>query len=124
MQTHKRIIVSTFALAGVVGWFVVRSVLDTVWGVARLPIKADWAIEPPDIAGIAAGIAVFVLLFYNQKANTFLDEVVGELSKVTWPPRKETVLSAGVVSVMVAICALILFTFDTLWGSVVKLLYQ
>ncbi|MBI2975236.1 MAG: preprotein translocase subunit SecE, partial [Deltaproteobacteria bacterium] len=47
-----------------------------------------------------------------------------ELAKVTWPPKKETLLSTAVIAIMVAICSMIIFGFDTLWGTVVKLLYQ
>ncbi|OGQ06854.1 MAG: preprotein translocase subunit SecE [Deltaproteobacteria bacterium RIFCSPLOWO2_12_FULL_40_28] len=57
-----------------------------------------------------------------MKISAFVNDVVVELGKVTWPQRKETVLSAVVVIVMVGIASVFLFTFDTLWGSLVQVL--
>ncbi|PIR20484.1 MAG: preprotein translocase subunit SecE [Deltaproteobacteria bacterium CG11_big_fil_rev_8_21_14_0_20_47_16] len=51
-----------------------------------------------------------------------MNEVAQELSKVTWPPRKETVVSAGVIAVLVGIVSLILVGFDTLWQKLVGLI--
>lgn len=70
------------------------------------------------------GLGTFFILLKSAKVNSFTNEVITELGKVTWPNRKETVLSTGVVSVLVGICAMILFGFDVLWGAVVKVFYQ
>lgn len=92
--------------------------LDFVWDISRLPLMEDWPVPPVAVISflIAAGTALVVRR--NEKANLFLNEVAGELNKVTWPARKETVLSTGVVIVMVGICSLILFMFDFLWGTI------
>ncbi len=49
-----------------------------------------------------------------------MHEVVLELSKVTWPLPRETVTSAAVVVVMVAIASAILSLFDSLWGTLTQ----
>lgn len=108
---------------GVVVWLFVKHIADTVWGVARLPVPQSWPMTPADLIALVAAVTVFIILKKNQKVNSFVGEVVVELEKVTWPPKKETLLSSVVVSVMVAICAVILFAFDTMWGTLVKLLY-
>ncbi len=52
-----------------------------------------------------------------KKVSEFGLEVIVELSKVTWPTRKETVVSTGVIVVMVAIAAVLMFGIDALWGT-------
>jgi preprotein translocase subunit SecE len=42
----------------------------------------------------------------------FLKQVRQELSKVTWSSRKETVVSTGMVLIMVAIASLFFFVVD------------
>ncbi len=46
------------------------------------------------------------------KPATFISEVRQEVSKVTWPSRKETMVTTGMVFVMVALVALFFFLVD------------
>jgi preprotein translocase subunit SecE len=124
MEKNRRIALAAFVGLGVVVWLFVRHIMDTVWGVARLPVPQSWPLTPADVIALVSAVAVFVILRRNNKVTSFVDEVIVELEKVTWPPKKETLLSTVVVAVMVAISAALLFGFDTLWGTLVKLLYQ
>jgi preprotein translocase subunit SecE len=47
---------------------------------------------------------------------TFLQQVRAETSKVTWPTRRETVISTLMVIVMVIIVALFFFAVDQFLG--------
>ncbi len=47
----------------------------------------------------------------------FIRQVRQEVSKVTWPNRRETVTSAGMVFVMVILAALFFFMVDVIVGS-------
>lgn len=123
MQNNKRYVTISFAFAGFLTWLFCRHLFGMMWDVLRLPIL-DWPILPPDVIGAIAGIVVFAAFQKSQRISTFMNEVVSELAKVTWPPRKETILSTGVIGVVVAICAVILFGFDTLWGTIVHYLYK
>jgi preprotein translocase subunit SecE len=53
-----------------------------------------------------------------SKSNplTFLQQVRSETSKVTWPSRRETVISTVMVLVMVVFAALFFFATDQLIG--------
>lgn len=124
MQRNKKTVSIIYLACGFIAWLLFREITSTIWVVARLPLPADWVVSPSDLIAAAVGIATFVVLLRSEKVNTFVNEVITELSKVTWPNRKETVLSTGVVSVLVAICSLILFGFDMLWGAMVRILYQ
>ncbi len=52
----------------------------------------------------------------------FIREVRREVSKVTWPSRKETTVSTGMVFVMVFVAALFFFLIDQILSNVVKLI--
>jgi preprotein translocase subunit SecE len=53
----------------------------------------------------------------------FFKQVRQETSKVTWPTRKETVISTIMVFVMVIIAALFFFVVDQILSSGVKLVF-
>lgn len=53
----------------------------------------------------------------------FLREVRSEVSKVTWPSRKETAVTTGLVFLMVAIAAIFFFTIDQVIGVAVRMLF-
>ena len=56
----------------------------------------------------------------HGRLRTFLREVRIEMSKVTWPPRKELITSTGVVIVAVIIAAVYIGVFDFRWNLVVQ----
>ncbi len=47
---------------------------------------------------------------------TFLQQVRSEVSKVTWPSRRETLISTAMVFVMVLIAALFFLAVDQILG--------
>jgi preprotein translocase SecE subunit len=124
MQRSKKAVSLIYLACGFVVWMLSREMFASIWVIARLPMPADWMVSPVDMLAVAMGIVTFIVLLKNQRVNTFTNEVLTETGKVTWPNRKETVLSTGVVSVLVGICAVILFGFDMLWGAIVRVFYQ
>lgn len=84
--------------------------------------------DEPDstlVTGTAAvlGILTGYLLYRHPKVKPLADEVAGELSKVTWPSRRETWYSTGVVIVTSIIAAIYLGVFDSLWSAFTDLIY-
>jgi len=53
----------------------------------------------------------------------FLREVRTEGSKVTWPTRRETMISTGMVFVMVILAAIFFFVVDEVMSFGVKLIF-
>ncbi len=51
----------------------------------------------------------------------YIREIRREVSKVTWPSRKETTVSTGMVFLMVFVAALFFFLVDQVLSNVVKL---
>jgi len=123
MQNTKKWIQISYLFVAAITWIFFYHLVDTLWDLLELPLPIDWFVSPAQIAAFITAIIMFIVLQRNAKINQFSGEVASELSKVTWPEKKETVMSTGVISVMVAICALILFAFDSLWGSIIKIIY-
>lgn len=67
-------------------------------------------------AGAAViGVLAFLILNRSERANTFMNEVVAELSKVTWPTQNETVKATIAVLIAVVIAGIVLWIVDTIW---------
>ena len=124
MQRNKKAVSVIFLACGTVTGFLFSELLASLWILAHLPQPADWIVVPSDAIAAVIGIATFVILTKSSKVVAFTNEVITELAKVIWPNPKETVMSTGVVSVLVGLCAMILFGFVVLWGAVVKIFYQ
>jgi len=56
----------------------------------------------------------------HGRVRTFLREVRIEMSKVTWPPRKELVTATGVVIVAVVIAGVYIGVFDFIWNVIMR----
>ena len=56
-----------------------------------------------------------------QKITTFLESVKIELGKVTWPTRKETVATTGVVVLIVFLISLYLGACDIILSKLMRL---
>lgn len=57
-----------------------------------------------------------------QRIAPFLQEVKGELKKVVWPPRKQVMVSTGVVLILVTIAAIFLGFVDWVLAGLVRLI--
>jgi len=77
----------------------------------------DWIVR---LLSIGAGALLFFLLLRNTKSNTFMGEVVLELSRVTWPTQKETTSATFIVIIMVLICGAVLGFLDYLWTKLIQ----
>ncbi|MBS0642946.1 MAG: preprotein translocase subunit SecE [Acetobacteraceae bacterium] len=54
----------------------------------------------------------------------FVREVRTEMARVTWPSRKETLVTTGLVFAMASIAALFFFVVDQIIGLGVRALFQ
>lgn len=117
MNPNKKYLDIALAVLALIVWAMFRQLLGFGWDLLRLPIYEALPVGLPDIIAFALAIVTFVVLKRNEKVNEFGLEVIVELSKVTWPTRKETVVSTGVIIVMVAIASMLMFGIDALWGT-------
>ena len=73
------------------------------------------------LIALVAGATTFGVLVRNRKALSFTDEVIGELTKVTWPTREETVRASVTVVVVTAFTATLLASYDYIWKNLADL---
>jgi len=122
MTQKKWLDLSIFALA-VFLFFALKTGLNFVWEVAALPTPGFFEGFPfslPDVIVFIIMVVAVVWVRSLSSVQTFGQEVILELSKVTWPERKETMLGTGVVLVMLSIASVLLFLMDSLWGTLTK----
>jgi len=62
----------------------------------------------------------------NKKTNPaqFVRQVRQELSKVTWPEKKDTFISSAVVIVLIILFSLFFLLTDQIWSFVIKKIIQ
>ena len=110
-----------FAFVAIAGltFFIGDKLISFVWSYFDTP-------QDLVVSGAAAilGILTGYLLYRHPKVRPLADEVAGELSKVTWPSRRETWYSTIVVIVTSIIAAVYLGLFDTLWSAFTDLIYS
>ena len=58
----------------------------------------------------------------NTNPFTFLQQVRSETAKVTWPTRRETMISTMMVFIMAGVAAIFFFAADWLMGWLISLL--
>jgi len=100
-----------FACAGLLAAYLLSLTIEWVWGYFG---------HPSDLIcnGLGLGVGVIGALICLKSPTLFggVAAVFEELEKVTWPSRKETSSATVVVMVTVAVAAVILSVFDSLWS--------
>lgn len=120
MNRYRKYIDLGLVLAVLAFAFLFRQMLDQVWDIFRLPLVEDWPVQIPTLIAVGVGGLLYFVLRSQPRVMGFLEDVASELSKVAWPNVQETVASTGVIVVMVGLASLIMFVFDTLWGTLTR----
>ena len=74
------------------------------------------------LAGIGVGVAVAYTSDQGKEFYVFAQEAWAESGCVSWPTRKETLQTTGIVFVFVVIMALFLFSVDATLAWTVKMM--
>lgn len=113
------------ACAIALAWFLIKA-STAIWTI--LADSVDAVPEPNATAiAVGAGLLAFtsaVAAYRSKKVHTFVVEVCVELSKVSWPTRKETWSQTIVVLVVSVIAAIILGVYDAVWSHITDLIYN
>ena len=115
---HPRYVVLIFAVGGLVAALSTKSAsvsLFEQYGIADMRILS--VIETSSLIAIALGLLVFVTLLRVRQAVSYVDEVVDEVSKVTWPTREETLKAATTVIGTTVFVAVLIGMYDFLWKA-------
>lgn len=74
------------------------------------------------MAGSAVvGLVLFLGFYKSQLVNGFMNEVVAEVSKVTWPTQNETFKATIAVLIAVTIAGVVFWTVDNIWVYLISL---
>jgi preprotein translocase subunit SecE len=118
-QYQKWVTVSYLAVSVLLGYIVFALAFKIV-GMYDLEARvrnAELLIR--GVSVVAAGI-LFAALYFNDTANQFMNEVIVELVRVTWPTSKETYSATLIVMVMVLVSGLVLGLLDQFWTLLMK----
>jgi len=113
------------ACAIALAWFLIKA-STAIWTI--LADNVD-AVPEPNATAIAVGAGLLAFIsavagYRSKKVHTFVVEVCVELSKVSWPTRKETWSQTIVVLVVSIIAAIILGVYDAVWSHITDLIYN
>jgi preprotein translocase subunit SecE len=118
-EHQKWVNISYLAVAGLLGYLVFA-------GAGKIVGAYDLEAQVKNIdlmlrgVSILSGAALFLALYRSEQANQFMNEVVVELTRVTWPAPKDTRSATWIVIVMVLISGVILGFLDYLWVQLLK----
>jgi len=101
-----------FAVAGLLAAFLLSKTGTWVWGYFAKP--NDLLVN---MMALLVGVSAAVVAYKSERVFAAAVDVTREIEKVTWPTRKETYAATVVVIVMVAISALVLTLFDSIWSK-------
>jgi len=113
-----------FISAGFAVFFVVDKLLTTLaeTDFGRNLVGASNPMIITTSAGII-GLLSALAGYRHPVARKLADEVVAELSEVTWPTRDETYTSTVVVIITSLVAAVFTGTFDALWSALTNIVY-
>jgi preprotein translocase subunit SecE len=122
---HRRFVYSAYLAAGILLAFLGTKLVDFVW--LKLSLWKPEVGEPKEelVAVLAAALAALLTLRYwrDTKTRLLAEEVAEELTKVTWPSRREVVSSTSVVILATAFATIYFTLMDRFWSFVTNLIY-
>ena len=121
MKTKKIINICLIILC-VFLYLVASQIAELVFDWLEIATTRDYLLTFSEIASIVFCALVFVFARRSKRLTGFLNEAVNELSKVSYPTKKESGQSAVVVIVMVGIATLFLALFDSVWSFLTQLI--
>ena len=124
MTEYKKVVFSCFLISAVLGFLVFSKLLTVAVTYFDFYAYGEYVEVLVRLVSIVAAIGLFIGLYQNAKANTYMTEVIAELKKVTWPGSKEVYAATFVVIIAVLIASAILGLFDSLWSFLIRHIIQ
>jgi preprotein translocase SecE subunit len=98
--------------------FVGLSKLSSLYSLESSVKQIDLVIR---FGSLLVGAVLGFGLYLNDKSNAFMNEVVLEMIRVTWPASKETTNATIWVVLFVLVAGALLGAFDSLWAWIIKM---
>ena len=119
-STHQKWVNLCYLAAAAVVGYVVFTFSSGLVGTYDLESRVRSIDLVVRLLSIVVGAILFFVLYKNENSNQFMNEVVVELSRVTWPTQKETSSATMIVIIMVLISGMILGLLDYVWTRVIQ----
>ena len=103
-------------------WLAFACVAFGVWGYYYFAEMAQVLRVLMVLGGLLAAAGVAWLSAPGKEFFAFAQEAWAEAGRVSWPSRKETIQTTGIVFAFVVVMALFLFAVDTTLAWIIKLL--
>jgi len=103
-------------------WLAFACVALGVWGYYYFAEMAQVLRVLMVLGGLLAAAGVAWLSAPGKEFFAFAQEAWAEAGRVSWPSRKETIQTTGIVFAFVVVMALFLFAVDTTLAWIIKLL--
>jgi preprotein translocase subunit SecE len=114
--TRNIFLISLLGVAAVV-WYIFGALTQRLVVYFDLAVKYSWIHSVENVLPILLGATGAYLIYRIDRSRNYILEVINEVKKVVWPPKKETKGATIVVIITVLISAVILALFD--WISTV-----
>jgi len=122
---YQRYVYAAYMAGALLSAFLVAKIGHAAW--YRLGQWKPELGEPQDevLFPIAGLIGVLIAVYYwrKQEARQYANEVAEELSKVTWPSRKEVTNSTTVVVLTTVFATVFFALMDRFWGFITDKIY-
>jgi preprotein translocase subunit SecE len=117
---HLPWVILSVAITAILTVMVVSAAVHSAFaffGVADIRVLGT-PVALSSLMAFLSGAALFIVVIRTHKWMTFIDEVVGELAKVSWPTREETVRASITVVATTVFTAALLGGYDFVWKNV------
>jgi preprotein translocase subunit SecE len=119
---NSRYVLLAFVVATILtGWLLQAATVSAFAQFSVLDSRHFGLVQTSTAIGLVAGLITFVVLIRHKRVMTFADEVVGELVRVTWPTRDETVRASTTVVITAVFTSGVLALYDLLWKNLADL---
>lgn len=120
MYNARYISVTFLGLAACVAVTIRAAAIDVLLMMGQADTLVGGVMSLSALIALGSGFVTFFGLLKTGSAVRFTDQVISELTKVTWPDREETTNSSLVVIVASLIFAGSLALFDYVWAQVTE----
>lgn len=118
----RNLLMITYLTIALLIWLIVGSSMEYLLNYWHVLEKYTWADKLVKILPIFIGALGAFITYRVTKFREYLNDVVSEIKKVSWPGRKETWAATIVVIIAVIIASIILGFFDWVSSSLLKLI--
>ncbi len=117
-MTHYRFVMLAFVVGALlVGLTVEAATVSAFARFAWPDTRVLGLVSVTTIISVVSAAGTFVALIRNPRAMRFTDEVVQELSRVTWPTKDETTRATTIVVFTTLFVAALLGLYDLAWKN-------